>query len=514
MASPSLALPGVVFVGEDERARLVAHLGPAAGWMTPKGVLGWSTEVSVVARDALTEQIRRDAKIVMPEEQIPPAKLPLTREAAMNSPLIAVSSRLTQKLVDAGVRVHTVGADRVTSSFYYIAEGGGEPMVRAEGDLVASAGAMLDAGADNAAIDEALDGLADRLLRALSNDRVGELALELAAALPRAASDGSGLNDVDLESFEKELAKLVGGSEKYSALLQEIASKLGSAKDAKVEIPLFGDARKVSHTAASITVGDQTIALATLDRWIATGPLAEPQPAPAKSAPPPAVKAEPPPAAKPEPKPVAKAEPPPAAKPEPKPVAKAEPKPEPKPVAKAEPKPEPKPVAKAEPKPTPKPAEAKVATPKPAAAKVATPKPAEAAPANIKPLAAPIAAEPPKAEPAAAAKEAELEPTRPIETKPVEAKPAEAKPVEAKPVEAKPAEAKPVEAKAEVAAAKATTDEKPKAAAPKKEPAPSAIEKGAGAAVDKPEAKGGIPWLWILVLAAAAFAAYRLFLHH
>ena len=82
MASPPLVLPGVLFVGEDGRARIVAHTGPAAGWHVPRGILGWSTEVSVVARDALTEEIRRATKLVMPEEQIPPARMPLTSQAA------------------------------------------------------------------------------------------------------------------------------------------------------------------------------------------------------------------------------------------------------------------------------------------------------------------------------------------------------------------------------------------------------------------------------------------------
>src|SRR6476660_21288 len=91
MASPSLVLPGVLFVGEDDRARMVAHTGPAAGWHVPRGILGWSTEVSVLGRDALTEEIRRATKIVMPEEQIPPAKMPLTSQAAHKSPLVAVS---------------------------------------------------------------------------------------------------------------------------------------------------------------------------------------------------------------------------------------------------------------------------------------------------------------------------------------------------------------------------------------------------------------------------------------
>jgi hypothetical protein len=284
MASPSLALPGVLFVGEDDRSRLVAHLGAAAGWMIPKGILSWSHEVSVVEKGDLKEDIRREAKIVLPEEQIPKGRMPLSHQAALASPLVAVSSRLTQKLVDAGIRVHTVGADRVTSSFYYIAEGGGEEPVRVEGDLVAAVGAMLGERADNAAIERVLDGVADRLVRSLSKGRVMELALELAAALPRAAADGSGMQDVDLEGFEKELSTLVGASEKYGAYLKEIAAKLSVATDRKVEIPLYGDARKLSQGAFDITVGDRTVSLVTHERWLATGPLTEPT-RPAKSEP-------------------------------------------------------------------------------------------------------------------------------------------------------------------------------------------------------------------------------------
>ena len=478
MASPSLALPGVLFVGEDERARLVAHLGPAAGWMIPKGVLGWSHEVSVVARDALSDSVRRDAKIVMPEEQIPQAKMPLTHQAALKSPLVSVSSRLTQKLVDAGIRVHTVGADRVTSSFYYIAEGGGEAPIRVEGDLVAAVGAMLGERADNAAIERVLDGLVDRLLRSLSKDRVAELSLELAAALPRAASDGTGTNDVDLESFEKELAALVGTSDKYTPFLREIATKISDTNERRVDIPLYGDARKVSQGPFELMVGDQKVALVTHERWLATGPLTEPA-----------------------------ARAPEAAAPAPKAEPKAEPK--------IERKPEPKP-----------------ATPRPAPA-------ATAPPANIKPLAAPL--NPPRPTTNPPAKEVTPTATAKSEAAPVtgtvkmEAVPAKADAGASAPVtgtvkmdavpakaeaapaakEAAPApkaeEAKPspepAKAKAKAKAAEAEPESKP-TKAKAAEPRPLAKDADAEALAEKPK-KGGIPWLWILVAIAAAFAAYR-----
>ncbi|HVH47310.1 MAG TPA: hypothetical protein VM925_33475 [Labilithrix sp.] len=472
MASPSLALPGVLFVGEDDRARLVAHLGPAAGWMIPKGILGWSTEVSVVAREALTESVRRDAKIVMPEEQIAAAKMPLTHQAALKSPLVSISGRLTQKLVDAGIRVHTIGADRVTSSFYYIAEGGGEAPVRVEGDLVAAVGAMLGERADNAAIERVLDGLVDRLLRSLSKDRVTELTLELAAALPRAASDGSGTNDLDLASFEKEVAGLVGASEKYTSFLREIATKLETSNERKVEIPLFVDARKVSQGPFELTVGDQSVPLATHERWLATGPLTEP----VKAAPVAAEKAR---------------------APAPAPVQRA---PEPEPKA-----PTPKPV-QASPAPAPVSAPANI---RPLAAPLNPPRPGSNPPGVLKDAtpspaaAAPVKAAPePKAEPVAAKVEEEVAPAPAVETAAKE-----------------PAPKKEPEPKKETVVVKA---EEP---APKKEPAKAkketAVEPAPAEAKPRDSRlattqkiqrkKEGFPWPWVLLIViAAAFAAYRL----
>ncbi len=475
MASPSLALPGVLFVGEDERARLVAHLGPAAGWMVPKGVLGWSSEVSVVLREALTEDVRREAKIVMPEEQIPQARMPLSHQAALKSPLVAVSSRLTQKLTDAGIRVHTVGADRVTSSFYYIGEGGTEPMVRAEGDLVAAVGAMLGERADNAAIERVLDGLVDRLVRSLSKDRITELSLELAAALPRASADGTGLQDVDLESFEKDLSELVATSEKYQAALQEIATKIGDTNERKVEIPLYVDARKSSQGPFDLEVSTEKVPLGTHDRWLLTGPLTEPT----KKAP--------------EPAPVAKAEPAKAATPAPAKAATAQ-------TAKAT---TPTPAAA-----KPVPAPTKSPTPAPVAAKVATPAVAAPAsgPGNIRPLAAPLnpprpASNPPAqmkpADPVAEATAAKIEPA-PVAIEPVVAK------VEPEPVKTpEPVATKVTPEPAKVVDDTPTTPRVARAAEPLAKASSTALV---------PAKKGGFPILWVVIAIALAFAGYRFFL--
>ncbi|MBX3216671.1 MAG: hypothetical protein KF850_31845, partial [Labilithrix sp.] len=418
------------------------------------------------------------------------------------SPVVAVSSKLTQKLVDAGIRVHTVGADRVTSSFYYIAEGGGEAPIRVEGDLVAAVGAMLGERADNAAIERVLDGLVDRLLRSLSKDRIAELSLELAAALPRAAADGTGTQEVDLESFEKELAALVGASEKYATFLEEIASKIGDTNERKVDIPLYGDARKVSQGPFELTVGEQKVALVTHERWLATGPLTEPvKPAPA-------------------PAPVAQKSPAPA------PVAQKASASTPA----AQKSPAPAPVAQKAPEPKP-------ATPRPAPV-AASPAPAPVSSSSGRPLNPPRPASTPPAATPAPAPAAAVEETKPAsapkpDTSAKEAAPAvddaAAKPAPAEePAAAKTAPAEPPAepaakaAKEPAPAEKAEKEPAPKAAAPAakakaKEPASNVVEPSPRdsrlATTQKvPRKEKGIPWLWILVLAAAAFAGYRLWL--
>ncbi len=484
-------LPGVLFVGEDERQRLTAHTGPAAGWMSPKGILQWSTEVSVVPREAMTEDVRRETKAVMPEEQIPPAKYPLTLEAAKRSPLVAVSSRLTSKLVEQNVRVHTIGVDRMTSSFFYIAEGGGEEPITVSGDLVQAVAEMLGERADNAAIERVLDSLVDRLLRSLSKDRITELGVELAAALPRAASDGSGAQGVDLDSFEKDLAVLVGASEKYAAPLQEIADKIGSTPDRKVDVPLYGDARKVPQGPFDLTVGDRKMSLGTYERWVLTGPFAEPsaaQPAPAPA---------------PAPAPVAKPAP------SPKPAeAKPAPSPKPKPV-------EAKPLAAS---PTPAPAKAAALAapiaPRATSDRPPPPRPVTKSRPEIEAVAAPAA----KAEPAKVEEpKPEPKPEEPkVEAKAEEPKPepkAEAKKAEEpKPEEKKAEEPKP-EPKAEAKKAEEPKPEEKKAEAKPK----AAIEKAEEKAVEKkkaaePEKKGGFPWLAVILAIAVAIVVYQVFL--
>ena len=268
----TLAVPGSLFVGADDKDRWVVHLGAAAGWFRPMGIAEWSREVSVVQASDLTEEVQRESKLVAPEAQIAPARFPHTLEAVRKAPLLAVAPTLSARLIELGVRVHTIGVDRLTGSLYYIADGGGEPAVRAEGDLIQAVAGALDEGADNDAIERLMDGIHDRILRALSKGRVTELAVELACRLPRAAADGTGMEDVDLDASEAELTQLVAESAKVASRAKDISDRLaGAGSEKSVSIPLYGEARKHAVGPAQLTLGAESIALPLYSRWLVDG---------------------------------------------------------------------------------------------------------------------------------------------------------------------------------------------------------------------------------------------------
>ena len=359
----TLAVPGSLFVGADDKDRWVVHLGAAAGWFRPMGIAEWSREVSVVQASDLTEEVQRESKLVAPEAQIAPARFPHTLEAVRKAPLLAVAPTLSARLIELGVRVHTIGVDRLTGSLYYIADGGGEPAVRAEGDLIQAVAGALDEGADNDAIERLMDGIHDRILRALSKGRVTELAVELACRLPRAAADGTGMEDVDLDASEAELTQLVAESAKAASRAKDISDRLaGAGSEKSVTIPLYGEARKHAVGPAQLTLGAESIALPLYSRWlvdgVATIPSDLPPPKVASVRPsasvPAAVKRSDRPAA-PTPAAAAKAAPAKAATP----ITRAA-SPKPAPVA-ASPKPAPAAAKAAEPSPKPAPAAAKAA---------------------------------------------------------------------------------------------------------------------------------------------------------
>src|SRR5215831_7367265 len=117
MSEATLTIPGVLFVGAEGSGKdnAVVHMGAAVGWTIPRGVHTWSRELSVVFKDQLKPEIRRELGVLLPEEQGDPELVPRARHAAQACKVVAVERPLSDQLPAKGLRVHTVGFDRVSN---------------------------------------------------------------------------------------------------------------------------------------------------------------------------------------------------------------------------------------------------------------------------------------------------------------------------------------------------------------------------------------------------------------
>ena len=427
-ASSSLAVPGVVQVGNAEAPDgAVVSTGPAAGWLVPTGIAEWSQELSVIVRADLSEALRTELGVTLPEHRVAKGRHPHAHRAAETMKIVGVSSELVPQLVEKGIRVHTIGYDRVSGGFVYLVEGGKEPPVNIHGDLLEMISPALEGGSSNDDIQRYLDGFIDRLLRHSSKGVIDELAVEVANALPRLSTGASGLAGVDLDAFEAQAAAHAEQGKKHEDGAKKLAAAIDTANgQAAVSVPLFGEAKSKTQPAMEILVGGEPMTLPARTQWVVKGAIQEARETPAPA-----------PVSKPVSKPV-----------ESKPVAA-------KPVAKVTtPSPAPaaaKPAAKAV---TPSPAPAVVkpvpATPTPAPASPRVPTPSPKVPSVLGAKPAVVEAKP---EPVVEAKpEPKVEAKKPepkVEEKKPEPKP-EAKQPKA---EEKLAKAEEPEAKPEVAAA-------------------------------------------------------------
>jgi len=291
-----LAVGGVLFVGAAASGRSQVKVGPAAGWMLPRGIAHWEREVCLVRREGVTAGLASALRATRADEQIAPKRFPMAKKAVEASPLLALAGNLVDDVRAQGVRVHTVGVDRVSGDFYYFEEGGGRDPVRVQGNLVEMLGPSIGPSSTNAEIAARMEGLIDRLLLSLSEGVVSELAVELADALPRLSRDGTGLQETDLAAFElqaaafaKRAARWEAGARRIPAALEEAARKgLRSA-----QVPLFGEARQEARPALEVLVAGTTRTLAGPMVWTVAGTPRE-EPKPAASPTPPAVGPAPP----------------------------------------------------------------------------------------------------------------------------------------------------------------------------------------------------------------------------
>ena len=241
----------------------------------------------MVAKADLTESLRKELSLTLPESQAAEAKLASAERAARASTLVAVDSALVDELARK-IRVHTVGSDRITGGFYYFAKGGSGAPVRAQGNLVEMVAPAL-ASADNAEVEATLDGLIGRVVTELSEGLLSEARLELAAALP-ALGEPAADATASLQTLEGFL--VVNGvratryDERARAVVAAVEQAVRQGKN-NVEIPLFGAARRVAQPRIEVEFADgdageqRKLTLPETSRWLVAGLPPETMPPPA-----------------------------------------------------------------------------------------------------------------------------------------------------------------------------------------------------------------------------------------
>jgi hypothetical protein len=185
-----------------------------------------------------------------------------------------MSSNLVEAARKEGVRVHTVGVDRVSADFYYFADGGAAESVRVQGNLVEMLADHVDSTTTNAEIEALQASLINRLLSALSDGIVSELEVELADAMPRLSRDGTGLVGTDLERFEAQAAALAAGSTRFEAAARKLAEALATATHAgqtRARVPLYGEAQREKMPPLEVRVGDRPLRLPECFLWTVSG---------------------------------------------------------------------------------------------------------------------------------------------------------------------------------------------------------------------------------------------------
>lgn len=278
--SAALSIAGVVQVSPLASGKNAVRVGPSAGWLTPVGISSWESELSFIPRAEMTAALARAVRATLPGEQIAAKRYPLASYAVETVPFLALNANIVADVRNQGVRVHTVGVDRVSAGFYYFAEGGAGAAVQVQGNLVEMLTPSLAASSTNADIAALLKDLIDRLLVHLSAGAVSELDVELASALPRLSRDATGLVGTDLDAFEAQARSLAEASARWEVAAHRLVEALATA-DASgrntAKVPLYGEASKDMLPALDVHVGGRTLTLEPTPRWTVRGaPREEP----------------------------------------------------------------------------------------------------------------------------------------------------------------------------------------------------------------------------------------------
>jgi hypothetical protein len=140
------SFPGILSLSCYESLGLViACTHPACGWGTIQSIDEWRSQVYLIEKSQLTEEIREELSILLPEDSVDPS-LPLAKRAMLATHLVSVSEVLYAALVARGVRGWMFGYHRGNGLFRLFREGGGLPPMLYE-QILFEATMTLPAGA-------------------------------------------------------------------------------------------------------------------------------------------------------------------------------------------------------------------------------------------------------------------------------------------------------------------------------------------------------------------------------
>ncbi len=294
MSGESLRVPGLLFIDvPDKSGESIVHAGPSVGWVVPRGLRTWSREITVVSRVELSESVRAELKLGLPEELPAVTTLPHARRAAAASSLLAVEPALVEPLLAKGVRLHTIGFDRVTADLFYFAKGGKGPSVNVQGNLFEMIAPALSLSPEEGTLEECLDGLIDRILAELSGGTLTEESVELAAALS-AVGEGIQSSTEKMQALEGYLVLAESRASEHEAHAREVAKAIEDATRrgrVVVGVPRIGVLHRRVQAALEIQYDDgesgerRRLTLPERSRW-STG-LDPEESAPKTIAPPP-----------------------------------------------------------------------------------------------------------------------------------------------------------------------------------------------------------------------------------
>lgn len=303
MSGESLRVPGLLFIDSpDKSGESIVHAGPSVGWVVPRGLRTWSREITVVSRAELTESVRAELNLTLPEELPAVTTLPHARRAAAASSLLAVDPSLVEPLLAKGARIHTIGFDRVTADLFYFAKGGNGPSVSVQGNLFEMIAPALSLSPEEGTLETCLDGLIDRILAELSGGSLTEESVELAAALS-AVGEGIQPSTETMQALEGYLVLAESRASEHEAHARAVAKAVEDATRrgrVVVEVPRIGVLHRRVQPALDIQYDDgesgqrRRLTLPERSRW-STG--LDPEESAPKTIAPPAPGAE---AAKPE----------------------------------------------------------------------------------------------------------------------------------------------------------------------------------------------------------------------